>query len=111
MIEGRPVLELGDEDDIGILRVVRLSDQYLIARNQAGSLGRLLLFFIGRSEPMHVIIEMAVDGADEGDILYWSVIPIAAISVCHRRQRTQRHDGAQCTKNSTDTDHEDISQC
>jgi len=49
--------------DVGILRVVRLSDQYLIACNQAGGLRRLLLFLVGRREPMHVIIEMAVDGA------------------------------------------------
>jgi hypothetical protein len=87
VVERSPILELGDQQDIWLIRSTRLDHDDTIARNESGLLGRFLLFLVGGRKPMHVVVEMTIDRADGSDIDHRSVVPVPTVSVYGGRQR------------------------
>src|ERR1700733_7502068 len=98
VIECRPVLVGGDQQDIRVVRSARLHHDYRVVDDEARLLGRLRLLLEARRQPVHVVVEVAVDGADGGDIEHRSIAPIAAVGErrCggQRGRNQQRRGGA-----------------
>src|SRR6266403_3686401 len=92
VVERSPILELGDQQDIWVVRSTRLDHDDTIARNDSGLLGRFLLFLVGGRKPMHVVVEMAIDRADGRDIDHRPVVPVPTISVYGGRQRCRSNE-------------------